>query len=141
MSFLNSKKGLFVLGIATGLVVVMLAAYGNPKNMAICVACFIRDMAGSMRWHNAAVVQYFRPEITGIVAGAFLVSLFTGEYKATSSSSSCQMRSRRRKPSSSSVPGYCRRRAGIRCMMYRSFRRCIGRNAACRTSTSCCRKR
>ena len=87
MSFLNSKKGLFVLGIATGLVVVMLAAYGNPKNMAICVACFIRDMAGSMRWHNAAAVQYFRPEITGIVAGAFLVSLSTGEYKATSSSS------------------------------------------------------
>lgn len=91
MSFLNSKKGIFVLGIAAGLVAVMLAATGNPKNMAICVACFIRDIAGSMKWHNAAPVQYFRPEIVGIIVGALAISIFTGEYKSTSSSVSSLM--------------------------------------------------
>ncbi len=88
MDFLNSRKGLFILGIATGLVTIMLAASGNPKNMAICVACFIRDMSGSMRWHNAAVAQYFRPEIVGIVVGSFLISIFTGEYKVKFTSGS-----------------------------------------------------
>ena len=60
---------------------------GNPKNMAICVACFIRDMAGSMKFHTAAVVQYFRPEIVGFVLGSFIISNFTKEYKATGGSS------------------------------------------------------
>ncbi len=87
MEILNSKKGLFLMGILTGLVIIMLAIAGNPKNMAICAACFIRDMAGAMRWHNAAVVQYFRPEIVGIILGALVISIFTKEYKATSSSS------------------------------------------------------
>ncbi len=86
MDILNSKKGLLFMGILTGLVIIVLAATGNPKNMAICAACFIRDMAGAMRWHNAAIVQYFRPEIVGIVLGAFIISMFTKEYKSTSSS-------------------------------------------------------
>ena len=67
MELSNSKKGLFVFGLVAGLVAVVLAMSGNPKNMAICVACFIRDMAGSMKFHTAAVVQYFRPEIVGFV--------------------------------------------------------------------------
>lgn len=84
---LNSKKMLFLLGISAGLVAVVLSKFGNPKNMAICVACFIRDMAGAMRLHNAAVVQYFRPEIVGIILGAFIISFVNKEFKATSSNS------------------------------------------------------
>jgi len=79
---LDSKKGLFLLGIIAGLAAMVLAIWGNPKNMAMCIACFIRDTAGSFKLHQAEVVQYFRPEIVGIVLGAFLISLFTKEYRS-----------------------------------------------------------
>lgn len=87
MSIFNTKKGLFLLGVFAGFIAVILAITGNPKNMAICAACFIRDMAGAMKFHNAAVVQYFRPEIVGILLGAFIISLYSKEYKSSISSS------------------------------------------------------
>ena len=83
---LDSKKGLFLLGIIAGLAAMVLAMMGNPKNMAMCIACFIRDTAGAFKLHQAEVVQYFRPEIVGIVLGAFLISLFTKEYRSTGGS-------------------------------------------------------
>ena len=86
MEIANSKKGL-LMGILMGLVAVMLAIAGNPKNMAICLACFIRDMSGAMKFHTTPVVQYFRPEIVGMVLGAFIMSIFSKEYKATGGSS------------------------------------------------------
>ena len=48
MESLNSKKGLALVGVVVGLLIAVLAATGNPGNMAICAACFIRDMAGSV---------------------------------------------------------------------------------------------
>jgi len=62
MEIANSKKGL-LMGILMGLVAVMLAIAGNPKNMAICLACFIRDMSGAMKFHTTPVVQYFYGKI------------------------------------------------------------------------------
>ena len=35
--------------------------------MGMCIACFIRDIAGALGLHRAAVAQYIRPEIIGIV--------------------------------------------------------------------------
>ena len=87
MKLLDTKKGLFLLGMIGGIGAVILALNGNPKNMAFCIACFVRDMAGSMKFHQAEVVQYFRPEIVGIVIGAFLVSIFTKEYRSSGGSS------------------------------------------------------
>ena len=87
MRFFNTKKGLFTLGIIAGLGAALLAYLGNPKNMAFCIACFIRDTAGAMKFHNAEVVQYFRPEIVGIIIGSFLISIFTKEYRSTAGSS------------------------------------------------------
>lgn len=55
--------------------------------MAICIAGFVRDMAGAMKLHSAEVVQYFRPEIVGFILGSFLISIATKEYKATAGSS------------------------------------------------------
>ena len=83
---LDSKKGLFLLGIIAGLSAMVLAIGGNPKNMAMCIACFIRDTSGAFKLHQAEVVQYFRPEIVGIILGAFLVSLFSKEYRSTGGS-------------------------------------------------------
>lgn len=75
------------VGAVIGLLVMLLAIYGNPANMAICVACFIRDTAGALKLHTAAPVQYFRPEIVGFVCGSFLLALLTKEYKSTAGSS------------------------------------------------------
>ena len=86
MSLTSSKKTLALSGVLLGVIAVILAVMGNPKNMAMCIACFIRDTAGAMKLHQAAVVQYVRPEIVGIVAGAFLISMVTKEYRSTSGS-------------------------------------------------------
>ncbi len=86
MSFIDSKWKLALSGAVFGILAVVLALLGNPGNMAICVACFIRDIAGAMKLHTAAPVQYFRPEIVGFVLGAFLISICTKEYHATGGS-------------------------------------------------------
>ncbi|ANE21905.1 membrane protein [Denitrobacterium detoxificans] len=87
MEFLNSKKGLAVVGVLVGALIATLAFFGNPSNMAVCAACFIRDMAGSLKLHSAAPVQYFRPEIVGFVVGSFLIALATKEFRSTAGSS------------------------------------------------------
>lgn len=77
------KKNLLVIltGFAMGLAALVLTALGNPVNMGVCIACFLRDMAGALGLHSAAPVQAVRPEIFGIVLGAFLISLFRKEFK------------------------------------------------------------
>lgn len=78
---LNQKRVLLPLGIVAGLGAVLLAIFGNPGNMAFCIACFLRDSAGAMKFHTAEVVQYFRPEVVGIVLGSFVVALIKREFK------------------------------------------------------------
>ena len=87
LDFLNSKKGLVLVGVLVGLGMALLAFSGNPANMAMCAACFIRDMAGSMKLQTTETVQYFRPEIVGLVVGSFLIALATREYRSTAGSS------------------------------------------------------
>ncbi len=87
MDFLKKKPGLFVLGVLGGVLAAILAVAGNPGNMALCIACFIRDIAGGMKLHTAPIVQYIRPEIAGIVLGAFVLSLVTREYRSQAGSS------------------------------------------------------
>jgi YedE family putative selenium metabolism protein len=54
--------------------------------MGVCVACFTRDIAGALGIHHAPPVQYLRPEILGIIFGAFLSSILVKEHKARGSS-------------------------------------------------------
>ena len=67
MNLFDSKKKLGIAGVVMGLVAATLAYFGNPANMAICIACFVRDTAGALGLHSAEPVQYARPEIIGIV--------------------------------------------------------------------------
>ena len=57
MNLTSSKKMLWASGAMLGGIAALLAYFGNPKNMAICVACFIRDTAGAMKFHQAEAVQ------------------------------------------------------------------------------------
>lgn len=84
---MEKKSTLVLFGAGIGLAAVLLAVFGNPANMAICIACFLRDTAGALRLHNTPVVQYLRPEILGIILGATLVALLRKEFKPTAGSS------------------------------------------------------
>ena len=73
-------------GGLVGLAAVVLTLLGNPANMGFCIACFLRDIAGATGMHGAAVVQYFRPEIVGLVLGAFIMAVATKEFRAKAGS-------------------------------------------------------
>ena len=83
------KKFLPVLltGIVIGVCALALTAAGNPANMGFCIACFLRDIAGAIKLHSAAVVQYVRPEIAGIALGALIMALCKKEWKSVGGSS------------------------------------------------------
>ena len=87
MNLSDSKKKLALAGVVCGLVAACLAYFGNPANMAFCIACFIRDTAGALGLHSTETVQYARPEIIGLVLGAFIISVATKEYRSTAGSS------------------------------------------------------
>ena len=74
-------------GLGIGLIAVVLVLLGNPANMGFCIACFLRDTAGALGLHSAAVVQYARPEIMGLVLGAAAAALAFGEFRARGGSS------------------------------------------------------
>jgi len=74
-------------GGVVGLAAVLLTFFGNPANMGFCIACFLRDIVGACGMHGAAKVQYVRPEIVGLVLGAFIMSVATKEFRAKAGSS------------------------------------------------------
>ncbi len=76
-----------ITGLVAGVLGALLVKAGNPPNMGICVACFERDIAGALGLHQAAVVQYIRPEIIGFLLGSTIAALVFGEFKARSGSS------------------------------------------------------
>lgn len=78
-----SKTGLLLLlgaGVLIGLLAIILTANGNPPNMGVCVACFLRDTAGGLKLQTAPPVQYMRPEIFGFALGAFVSALAFKEF-------------------------------------------------------------
>ncbi len=87
VGFLQRHWLVILTGIVTGAAAVVLTALGNPKNMGFCIACFERDIAGTLLFHKAEVVQYFRPEIVGIVLGAMFMSMITKEWRPNGGSS------------------------------------------------------
>ena len=87
MNTKSGKSGIIIAGLIIGAIASLLAYFGNPANMGFCIACFIRDTAGAVGLHQAAPVQYIRPEVIGIILGSFGLALATGEYKPKGGSS------------------------------------------------------
>ena len=84
---MKEKRNLLIGGGLVGVIAVVLVMLGNPKNMGFCTACFIRDIAGGVGMHGAAIVQYVRPEIIGLVCGAFLMALIKKDFAPRGGSS------------------------------------------------------
>lgn len=78
---------LLLTGLIVGVAALLLAKLGNPKNMGFCIACFERDIAGALGLHGAEVVQYFRPEIVGILLGSLIAAMCFREFKGKGGSS------------------------------------------------------
>ncbi|MFV0480927.1 MAG: YedE family putative selenium transporter [Campylobacteraceae bacterium] len=74
-------------GASLGILAPILVNLGNPGNMGVCAACFLRDTSGALNFHQAAIVQYIRPEIIGLIFGAFLSAFLFREFKPRSGSS------------------------------------------------------
>lgn len=84
---MQGKKGIIMAGGLVGIISVLLVYLGNPANMGFCIACFLRDISGGLGLHRAGVVQYIRPEIIGLVLGAFLIALKNKEFASKGGSS------------------------------------------------------
>lgn len=87
--FEMKRSSLFMLiaGAIIGLIGVLLVKFGNPGNMGFCIVCFWRDIAGALGLHKAPPVQYIRPEIIGLIIGAFGISVFKRDFRPRGGSS------------------------------------------------------
>lgn len=84
---MNQRIVIVASGLVIGILGVLLVYAGNPSNMGICVACFIRDIAGGLGLHQTEIVQYIRPEILGFILGAFIIAALKKEFKPLGGSS------------------------------------------------------
>ncbi|HYC78307.1 MAG TPA: YedE family putative selenium transporter [Planctomycetota bacterium] len=73
------------LSAALGAAAALLVVAGNPGNMGLCGACFLRDVAGAFGLSAPpAAPRIFRPEVPGVVLGAALLALVRGRFVARS---------------------------------------------------------
>ncbi len=64
-----------------------LVVLGNPGNMGLCGACFLRDLAGALGFSTEGKgPAIFRPELAGLVLGATLLTLLRRRFVARSGS-------------------------------------------------------
>jgi hypothetical protein len=70
-------------GLAIGGIAAWLVSQGNPGNMGLCIACFLRDTAGAFGGAplNMGAVAYIRPEILGLVLGAAAAAMVSREFR------------------------------------------------------------
>lgn len=70
-------------GVVVGGVAAWLVSQGNPGNMGVCIACFVRDIAGAFGGPalNMGAVAYLRPEVLGLLLGATAAALVGREFR------------------------------------------------------------
>ena len=81
------NRDFVVMGAVIGVGALLLSYYGNPANTGLCVSCFMENMAGAIGLHDNIRMQYLRPEILGIVLGAFGWAVYRREFMTTGGSS------------------------------------------------------
>ncbi|MDF9407322.1 MAG: hypothetical protein A4E52_00778 [Pelotomaculum sp. PtaB.Bin013] len=84
---MNNKVSIIITGAIVGALAILLVKLGNPQNMGICIACFLRDITGALGLQQVNTVQYIRPEILGLVIGAFATSVISKDFRVWGGSS------------------------------------------------------
>ena len=69
-------------GLATGVLGVLLAYWGNPENSGICVSCFVENSAGALGLHGNERMQYLRPELVGFLLGSLASAALFREFRS-----------------------------------------------------------
>ena len=90
INFWRRHKEIIVIvatGSAIGILGVLLAYLGNPRNSGICVSCFMENLSGSLGLHANNRMQYIRPELLGFVLGGTFAALLAREFKSEGGSS------------------------------------------------------
>lgn len=85
--FFLSKIGIILGSLLFGTLGALAVNWGNPPNMGVCAACFLRDIAGAFQLHQNHLAQYIRPEVIGFVLGAFGSALAFHEERSHGGSS------------------------------------------------------
>ena len=80
MNVKKERSAIVISGLIIGVIAAGLVVLGNPANMGFCIACFLRDISGAVGLHQAAAVQYIRPEIPGLVLGSMAMALLKKEF-------------------------------------------------------------
>ncbi len=81
--FIRGVMAMLLVGACCGILV----ASGNPGNMGICGACFLRDSSGALNlFSEPESLKYLRPEIIGVVFGAMAWMMGRGKWQARSGS-------------------------------------------------------
>ena len=81
------NRHFILMGAVIGVGAMSLSYYGNPANTGLCISCFMENIAGAMGLHDNVRMQYMRPEVLGIVLGAFAWSLYRRDFMSTGGSS------------------------------------------------------
>jgi len=77
------KMAGIALAAGLGAAAAALVVLGNPGNMGLCGACFLRDLAGALKLFEKGP-KYMRPEVPGLVFGALLMALAARRFTARS---------------------------------------------------------
>jgi len=81
-------KWTILTGLLLGASAVVLLRLGNPPNMGICAACFIRDFAGGLMFFaKPDWLQYLRPEVPSFILGATIAAIVFKKFKSSGGSS------------------------------------------------------
>lgn len=71
-----AAAGAFLGALAVGLTIL-----GNPVSTGLCASCFLVNVAGALGLHARESQSYLRPEILGIVLGAFFAASAAKEFR------------------------------------------------------------
>jgi YedE family putative selenium metabolism protein len=77
----ESAGTLALWGGILGAAAIGLVALGNPASTGMCASCFLVNIAGALGLHARESQSYLRPEILGIVLGAFFAAYSGKEFR------------------------------------------------------------
>jgi len=77
----DSAPALALVGGLFGAAAILLTGLGNPAATGLCASCFLVNVAGALHLHGKVSQSYLRPEILGIVLGAFFAAFSSREHR------------------------------------------------------------